>query len=132
MNLSKAFQIVDVSSKRKSNNKNDINRTGNLNGNGQTKDKDNSLEISLCLWEPHRKAGINTEWSGIPRDTKTSFSVGRILMASSRKVKNDEIAKKENEKEDKTNTSSKTQPHPRSNYDINKANIDPFPNPSLI
>lgn len=86
------------------------------------------------MLENNRAQIIETDWSEVPRNTKTPSSVGRILMARTRKVKTDDITyqEKEKEKEDKTNTSSETQPRSRSMYYINKANIDPDTNPSLI
>lgn len=53
-------------------------------------------------------------------------------MAKIKKVVWNEITKNEKEKKGKTNTSLKTQLRPWSNYFINKADIDPFPNPSLL
>lgn len=54
---SEAFQIVDAGP-NKFNKKNDNSRSGSSSRNEPTKGKDNGCDIALCLWEPHRKAGI--------------------------------------------------------------------------
>ena len=57
MRLSEAFQLVDDGPKKKTS-KNDAKRSGNSDGPslGRTEDKD--IKLLLCLWEPHKKAGI--------------------------------------------------------------------------
>lgn len=55
--LSEAFQTVDNGPKKKKK-LNDANRSGNPGENPPDKNKDKNREQPLCLWEPHRKAGL--------------------------------------------------------------------------
>ena len=64
-------------------------------------------------------------WS---RDEKAASTVGRILISRIKGVPNKEI----DSKKDSDNASVHTPQRPRSNYYANKAEVDPFPNPSLL